>query len=189
MKLILSIFTIFASLHSFAQQSSVTGKINAAGEVSGAIVTLLKSIDSSVVKTTLSEANGNFTMSNLMAGSYLLSISHIGYIQYYTNTFSLGVSQQVQFEKISLLVASKELKEITVTAKKQFIERKIDRLVLNPDAIIGNAGGNALEVLEKAPGIQIDANGNISFKGKQGVVVFIDDKPTYLPAQDLANYY
>ena len=188
MKLILSIFTIFISLNLFAQQSSITGKISAEGEVSGAIVTLLKSTDSSVIKTTLSEANGNFTLSNLMAGSYLLSISHVGYIQFYTNTFSLGVSQQLQFEKIALLVASKELKEITVTAKKQFIERKIDRLVLNPDAIIGNAGGNALEVLEKAPGIQVDANGNISFKGKQGVMVFIDDKPTYLPAQDLANY-
>jgi iron complex outermembrane receptor protein len=188
MKLILSIFTIFISLNLFAQQSSITGTVSGGGEISGAIVTLLKSTDSSVIKTTLSEVNGNFTMSNLMAGSYLLSISHVGYIQYYTNTFTLGVGQQLQVEKISLLVASKELKEITVTAKKQFIERKIDRLVLNPDAIIGNAGGNALEVLEKAPGIQVDANGNISFKGKQGVMVFIDDKPTYLPAQDLANY-
>ena len=60
--------------------------------------------------------------------------------------------------------------------------------MLNPDAIIGNAGGNALEVLEKAPGIQVDVNGNISFKGKQGVMVFVDDKPTYMAALDLANY-
>ena len=188
MKIFLSIFAIFISLNLFAQQSSITGTVSGGGEISGAIVTLLKSSDSSVIKTTLSEANGNFTLSNLMAGNYLLSISHVGYIQYYTNTFSLGVSQQLQFEKISLLAASKDLKEITVTGRKQFIERKIDRLVINPDAIIGNAGGNALEVLEKAPGIQVDANGNISYKGKQGVMVFVDDKPTYLAAQDLANY-
>jgi len=188
MKIFLSIFAIFISLNLFAQQSSITGTVSGGGEVSGAIVTLLKSSDSSVIKTTLSEANGNFTLSNLMAGNYLLSISHVGYIQYYTNTFSLGVSQQLQFEKISLLAASKDLKEITVTGRKQFIERKIDRLVINPDAIIGNAGGNALEVLEKAPGIQVDANGNISYKGKQGVMVFVDDKPTYLAAQDLGNY-
>ena len=188
MNRILSIITIFISSNLFAQQSVITGTVNAEGEVSGAIVTLLKSTDSSVVKTTLCEANGNYTLSNLKAGSYLLSISHVGYIQFYTKTFSLGAGQQLQFEKISLLANSKELKEITVTAKKQFIERKIDRLVLNPDAIIGNAGGNALEVLEKAPGIQVDVNGNISFKGKQGVMVFVDDKPTYMAAQDLANY-
>ena len=188
MNRILSIITIFISSNLFAQQSVITGTVNAEGEVSGAIVTLLKSTDSSVIKTTLCEANGNYTLSNLKAGSYLLSISHVGYIQFYTKTFSLGASQQLQFEKISLLANSKELKEITVTAKKQFIERKIDRLVLNPDAIIGNAGGNALEVLEKAPGIQVDVNGNISFKGKQGVMVFVDDKPTYMAALDLANY-
>jgi iron complex outermembrane receptor protein len=185
---ILSIITIFISSNLFSQQSVITGTVNAEGEVSGAIVTLLKSIDSSVVKTTLCEANGNYILSNLKDGSYLLSISHIGYIQFFTKTFSLGIGQQLQFEKISLLANSKELKEITVIAKKQFIERKIDRLVLNPDAIIGNAGVNALEVLEKAPGIQVDADGNISFKGKQGVMVFVDDKPTYMAAQDLANY-
>jgi len=188
MNRILSIITIFISSNLFAQQSVITGTVNAEGEASGAIVTLLKSTDSSVVKTTLCEANGNYTLSNLKAGSYLLSISHVGYIQFFTKTFSLEVGQQLQFEKISLLANSKELKEITVTAKKQFIERKIDRLVLNPDAIIGNAGGNALEVLEKAPGIQVDVNGNISFKGKQGVMVFVDDKPTYMAALDLANY-
>jgi hypothetical protein len=188
MNRILSIITIFISSNLFAQQSVITGTVNAEGEASGAIVTLLKSTDSSVVKTTLCEANGNYILSNLKAGSYLLSISHVGYIQFFTKTFSLGVGQQLQFEKISLVANSKELKEITVTAKKQFIERKIDRLVLNPDAIIGNAGGNALEVLEKAPGIQVDVNGNISFKGKQGVMVFVDDKPTYMAALDLANY-
>ena len=118
MNRILSIITIFISSNLFAQQSVITGTVTAEGEVSGAIVTLLKSTDSSVVKTTLCETNGNYTLSNLKAGSYLLSISHVGYIQYYTKTFSLGAGQQLQFEKISLLANSKELKEITVTAKK-----------------------------------------------------------------------
>ncbi len=188
MKFTLTTVTLFISLHLFAQQSAITGSIRAGGEITGAIVSLIKSADSSVVKTNLCEANGSFGFSNLMAGNYLLSISHVGYVRFYTKPFTIGANQQLQFEPISLLAASKDLTEITVTGKKQFIERKIDRLVLNPDAIIGNAGGNALEVLEKAPGLQIDADGNISFKGKQGVMVFIDDKPSILPAQDLANY-
>jgi hypothetical protein len=188
MKFILTTFTFIISLHLFAQQSNITGTINAGGEVTGAIVSLIKAADSSVVKTNLCEANGSFVLSNVIAGSYLLNISHVGYNRFYSKPFTVGANQQLQFETIMLQAASKDLKEITVTGKKQFVERKIDRLVLNPDAIIGNAGGNALEILEKAPGIQVDANGNISFKGKQGVMVFVDDKPTFLPAQDLANY-
>ena len=188
MKFILTTFTLIISLHLSAQQSTITGTIRAGGEVTGAIVTLIKAADSSVVKTNLCEANGSFVLSNVMAGSYLLNISHVGYNRFYTKPFTLGANQQLQFETITLQAASKDLKEITVTGKKQFVERKIDRLVINPDAIIGNAGGNALEILEKAPGIQVDANGNISFKGKQGAMVFVDDKATYLTSLDLANY-
>jgi hypothetical protein len=53
---------------------------------------------------------------------------------------------------------------------------------------MSNTGANALEVLEKTPGVQVDADGNITFKGKSGVLVMIDDKPTYLSAQNLATY-
>src|SRR4029453_8453660 len=43
------------------------------------------------------------------------------------------------------------------------------------------------EVLEKSPGVTVDKDGNISLKGKQGVQVFVDGKPSYLSGQDLVN--
>ena len=45
-----------------------------------------------------------------------------------------------------------------------------------------------LEVLEKSPGISVDKDGNISLKGKQGVQIYIDGRPTYLAGADLVNY-
>ncbi|MGK4567730.1 outer membrane beta-barrel protein [Flavobacterium sp. 3HN19-14] len=59
---------------------------------------------------------------------------------------------------------------------------------MNVDAMISSAGSDAMEVLEKSPGILIDQNGTITFKGKTGVSVFIDDKPTYLSGADLEAY-
>jgi outer membrane receptor for ferrienterochelin and colicin len=44
-----------------------------------------------------------------------------------------------------------------------------------------------LEVLEKSPGVTVDKDGNVSLKGKQGVLILLDGKPTYLSGQDLAN--
>jgi outer membrane receptor protein involved in Fe transport len=44
-----------------------------------------------------------------------------------------------------------------------------------------------LEVLEKSPGVIVDRNGGISLMGKTGVLVLIDDKPTYLGAAELTN--
>lgn len=81
-----------------------------------------------------------------------------------------------------------DLKEVKISAKKNFIEQKIDRTVLNVDALISATGTNALELLEKAPGVTVDQEGNISLKGQQGVVVLIDNRPTYLSATALAAY-
>src|SRR5205085_2108408 len=67
------------------------------------------------------------------------------------------------------------------------IENKIDRTVVNVDAAPTNAGATALEVLEKSPGISVDNDGNISLKGKQGVIVMVDGKPTYLSSADLVT--
>ncbi|MCC6460589.1 MAG: TonB-dependent receptor, partial [Saprospiraceae bacterium] len=46
---------------------------------------------------------------------------------------------------------------------------------------------SAFEVLERAPGVFINANDNISIRGKSGVIVMIDGKPTPMSGQELAN--
>jgi len=80
------------------------------------------------------------------------------------------------------------LSQVTVVGHRPPIENKIDKTVVNVDASPTNGGLTALEVLEKSPGVMVDNDGNISLKGKQGVKVFIDGKPTYLSPTDLANY-
>lgn len=80
-----------------------------------------------------------------------------------------------------------ELKEVKVVARKRLVEQKIDKMVINVDAAITNAGTTAMDVLEKSPGIQVDKDGNISLKGKQGVMVMLDGRPTYLSGAELAN--
>ena len=42
-------------------------------------------------------------------------------------------------------------------------------------------------MLEKAPGVSVDKDGNISLKGKEGVLVMVDGRPTQLSGGDLAN--
>jgi iron complex outermembrane receptor protein len=48
-------------------------------------------------------------------------------------------------------------------------------------------GNTAMDVLERAPGVSVDKDDNISLKGKQGVTVMINDKLTYLSAAQLAT--
>lgn len=174
-----------------SQSGKITGNITnyTPTEMNGLVVTLLTAKDSAFNKSSFVDSTGYFEMEQLKNGTYLLYISAVGFQKYYSNHIVIGTNQaQVQLPDILLQKDIQALGEVSVSSRKPFVEKKIDRTVINPDALIGNAGTNALEVLEKSPGILVDADGNISLKGKSGVLVIIDDKPTYLSAADLAGY-
>ena len=174
--------------------------IKAQGKISGQIiddknkivefasVTLLKAKDSTLVKGALSDQNGSFEFEKIPSGDYLVNISQMGYKKFYTPKFSLdSENPNVKLSNLILLEDSKQLSEVQVVAKKPFIEQQLDKTVVNVENSIVSAGSTALEVLEKAPGITVDKDGNISLKGKQNVMVMMDGKPTYMSASDLAN--
>jgi iron complex outermembrane recepter protein len=182
-------YFMLTSVATFAQTGKISGEVLGSKQkaIEGAVVSLLKSKDSSFVKASITDLEGKYEFLNQKEGAYFLTITHVGFQKYTHPVFTLTGSA-LEIPSIQLVEDSKTLNEVTVSAKKPFVERRIDRTIVNPDALISNAGANSLEVLEKAPGVQVDFNGLISLKGKQGVVVFIDDKPTYLSASDLANY-
>jgi iron complex outermembrane receptor protein len=79
------------------------------------------------------------------------------------------------------------MNEVVVQSKKPFIETKIDKTVVNVDASPSSAGATAMEILEKSPGVSVSSDGAISLRGKAGVIVMLDGKPTYMSSSDLAN--
>ena len=177
---------------SYAQSGGkVTGSIKDGGNqkiIDAASVSLLNTKDSSLVKTAVADKNGNFTFENLKDGNYLVMATSLGHSRSYSRSFSISSGQEtVALEVLQLLPVSKNLQEVSVSSKKPLIERKLDRTIVNVDASITNAGNTALEVLEKSPGITVDKDGNISLKGKSGVVIYLDGRPSYLSGPDLAN--
>lgn len=172
---------------------NTTGNIN--GTVSGsaqqkveaATIALLKGKDSSVVKYMVADAAGKFGFEKLQPGQYLVMASAAGFVKKYSEVIALEEGQTYTIQQLLLPPATKDMAGVTVTARKPMIEQKIDRTVVNVEASVTNAGNNALEVLEKAPGVSVDKDGNISLKGKEGVMVLVDGRPTQLGAADLAN--
>ena len=191
------IFSLLAAisivLSSLAQTSTgkVTGSIKDGGNqkiIDAASVSLLRAKDSSIVKTAVADKDGNFSFENIKDGSYLVLASSVGHAKTYSTGFTVSPAQtEVRVGVLQLVPSEKSLKEVTVTAKKPFIERKLDRTIVNVDALISNTGSTALEVLEKAPGVTVDKDGNISLKGKAGVLIMVDGKQTYLSAPELTN--
>lgn len=61
-------------------------------------------------------------------------------------------------------------------------------MVLNIESSATASGENAYEVLKKAPNVNVDKDENININGKKGVTILINDRPTHLSGNDLANY-
>ncbi len=181
------LFIILTGAGQLKAQQSMEGRVlGAAGKpVGSATVALLRTKDSSIIRTAITGENGKYVFLSSIPDSVILMVSATGYKKYYQ---WVGKRFAPLTEIILQEADANELSAVTVTASKSFTEQKIDRTVVNVDALISNTGSNALEVLEKTPGVMVDENGTITLKGKAGILVLIDDKPTYLSAADLANY-
>ncbi len=180
----------FLSLAGYAQKTAVIkGEVKDENQkpLADANIALYQVKDSVLIKKTSTNMSGQYTLEGIKEYSYLAIITAIGYKK---STIRINVtgSTEVIVPAITMVAEIKELKEITVQSQKLMFEQKADKMIVNVNATPSNAGANALEVLEKSPGITVDKDGNISLKGKDGVQIFMDGKPAYLSGQDLANY-
>ncbi|HYG40577.1 MAG TPA: TonB-dependent receptor [Cytophagales bacterium] len=188
----LMVMGILSSLTMFAQNNK--------GKVSGEIVDpnnkplaystvmLLKASDSSLVKGEVTNEEGKFALESIPYGKYILSSSLIGYQKYFSKEISLTESKpEIKLPGIRMSEETQNLKEVTIIGQKPFIEQKIDKTVVNVENSIVATGGTALEVLQRSPGVMVDNDDRISLRGKQGVIIMIDGKPSNLSAADAAN--
>lgn len=185
-----TVLSLMMALVGFAQnKGTVKGMVKDAGgkAIQSVTVSLLKAKDSSLVKADVTDNDGKYEIS-ANAGSYLLNYTIVGHEKKYSPVFELKEGQQWDAGTVSLEAAATKLQDVTVTSRKPMIEIKADKTVFNVENSINATGSNALELLQKSPGIQVDNNENISMKGKTGVKIYIDGKMTQLGSQDLAAY-
>lgn len=169
--------------------SKILGTIkNESGEaIDFANVTLHLAKDSSLIKTILSDEQGYFSFDEIPHGQYFLLASYLGHstgrIDFVLDDNSSGNYHTMVLQKLST-----QLDEVTVSSMKPLVERKLDRLVVNVDNSILATGLTALDVLQKSPGVTVQQESSINLKGKSGVIVMIDGKPSPLSGADLMAY-
>ncbi|HEX8278707.1 MAG TPA: outer membrane beta-barrel protein, partial [Segetibacter sp.] len=174
---------------------TATGKIAVAilneqnSPVESVTVELLGIKDSVAVKYAITDNNGVAEITNIKPGSYLLKASMVGFNSTYSDV--IVISQ----EKTNITIPSltikpnngKVLAGVVVSAQKPFIQRLSDRVVVNVENSIISAGATALDVIERSPGITLDGD-VISLRGRSGVLIMIDGKPSAMNGADLINF-
>ena len=154
--------------------------------ISNATISLLKLNDSTLIKLELSK-EGSFFFNQLANDSFLISISYVGHQTFFSEPiFYSGTA--ISLPVYTLAGTKTRLQGITIVAGKKVLDVKADRTILNVEGIINSTGGDALELLRKSPGVSVDNDEKLSVNGKNGVQVYIDNKPTPLNGQDISNY-
>ncbi|WP_316841066.1 TonB-dependent receptor [Pedobacter gandavensis] len=171
-------------------QKNIYGKLldEKAQHIPFASVTVLRYADSVKAYAVMTDTAGNFVLSRVKNGRYLLKISYIGYMDYYSTVIELSNARNLHhMGAIRLNPDSRLLNTVSISGQRPLIEQTLDKTVMNIEKSIFAEGNTALELLNKAPGVTVTENGEVSLKGRSGTTIMINGKPTYLSGDQLAN--
>jgi iron complex outermembrane receptor protein len=192
MRKILVFAALISSIAGTAQKGDLKISVRIQNEKSEALenatVELLKAKDSALVKATLTDKTGIAEFEKPDSGAYLLKASSVNYTPQYTSIIDVSRTSVTDIPVLRLQPQATQLSGVTVTGKKPFLQKLSDRLIVNVENSVVNAGSSAMDVLERSPGISIDQNDVIGLRGRQGVIIMIDGKPSPMTGADLANY-
>lgn len=167
-------------------KGNLTGKVldTDGNPVEYATVAIYNQIDNSLISGTITNAQGEFTIEKIPAGTYFLKASFIGFettevrdIQMNGHNKNIGI--------IKLSTNDQQLEEVEITAKKKDISYQLDKKVVNLSTDINADNGSAADALEGVPSVDVDIDGNVSLRGSSNFTVLIDGKPTSLDAADV----
>lgn len=182
---------IFVSIGLHAQNSAkISGTVlNVQNQIISNLKVQLFQNNSTLKSQQETNLKGEFVFDNLEIGNYSIIIPSEKYGEYQSELLFITKEQlSIILKPIILDIKSNQLDAVTINKTKTAFERKIDKTVVNVDALIGAAGLNAFEMLSKSPGVTVNQNGEIKLNGRSDVQIFIDDKPTYLSGVELENY-
>lgn len=176
------VFLSALSLHAFASNPSITGKIQDKGNgtpLELATVILSKTGQTTPSAQTYSDESGQFTFSSIPQGEYVLTVSMMGYDMYTDARIVLPPSTGVlDLGVIALQPLEIGLSEVVIEAGKRQVIYKLDKKIIDASANLMGSGGTAVDILENTPSIRVDAEGNVTFRGSSGFNVFVDGQPS-----------
>ncbi|MCL7986847.1 TonB-dependent receptor family protein [Sphingobacterium sp. lm-10] len=170
-------------------QTTVKGRLLSADQkpLPEASITLLRLPDSTVVFQHKTDADGFYRLHPTNAGSFVIQVHALGFAEYHSEAFTLTMGEQRLLDAIYLRADLTEIAAVVVSGRQPGIRQYVDKLVVDVEGSVLSEGNNALELLEKTPGIVSDGKGNFSIQGRAGANVRIDGRETYLTGAQLAS--
>ena len=169
--LALTLFIQFVSAQSASLKGSVVDNTENKN-LQNTVISLMRAKDSVLVKFARADKAGNFSISNLKEGEYIVMITH-PYLGDYFDKTQIKPDNITDLGKINMIPKSKLLAEVIIKSGSP-IRIKGDTTVYTADSFKVREGANVEELLRRLPGIQVDKDGKITAMGEKVTKVLVD---------------
>lgn len=178
--LLLSVISLSAVAQTAAKGSKgyIQGTVydeNTKESIPFATVRLMNAKDSTELQAVATNDKGKFRLS-ATAGDYLLEISFIGYKTFLQNFNTSAKEPDYSFGDIFMQENTVELGAAVIEAQVPDIVVKGDTIEYNATAYSSQESDMLQDMIRKIPGIEVDANGNITANGKPVKKILVDGK-------------
>ena len=181
------LLSIAAALPSMAQKLSVSGRVADAqsGEDMPFVnVALMRTHDTIFMRGATTDARGRFEIEDVAPGSYLLQASFVGY-----ETVLEKLEILENLEKLELqLRPGTTLQTVEIVSEKPLYAMDGEKNMYNTKEDPSIQTGTASDALQNAPGVEVDAEGNITLRGVSSVEIWINDQPSHMNEEALKQY-
>ena len=155
-------------------KGTVTGKIvdvSSAQPIEFVNIVLMKPGSDAIVKREVTDAKGNYRLTDIPDGTYFIIASFIGYQNLKTENLIIDAAHRRIIKDLKLDGGAKNLNEVSIVSQKPLYRNSIDRKVYDVAQDILAKSGSASEVLANVPLVQVDIDGNISLRNSTATIL------------------
>jgi hypothetical protein len=180
MRNLFTLLLVFSSLIAVAQTEISATVVDTTGTtLPGANAVLLRSSDSLLTAFGTTDGKGEFLMQNVKPGEYLLRVTFLGFER---PDQKLNITEEDQFlglGELKMYPAGFFLDGVEVTADRIPIRMKGDTMMYDAEAFAVGENAVVEDLLRRLPGMSVDANGQITWRGRPVNEVLINGKPFF----------
>jgi hypothetical protein len=155
--------------------------------VEQATIRLLNVSDSTLINGVATGRNGSFSIRDITPGTYLLSVTYVGFAPYYQPLQITGRTNPVNVGEIELSSGSIELREAVIIGKAAEVVVRNDTIEYNADSYKVTEGSVLEDLLKKMPGVEVSSEGSITVNGKSIKKIMVDGKEFFSDDPNVAS--
>ena len=124
--------------------------------------------------------DGRLEIHTAREGRFIVTIMLLGYRTYRSDTLDIRRDRTADLGTIRMEMEESSLDEVVVTRDRSKVVYRLDRRRIDASSVLSASGGTAADVLKSTPSVRVDADGNVSFRGSTGFLVYVNGKPSML---------